>query len=105
MILGNGETAARPMPAPPSPTPDDVVTIESLGVDVPLAGAPASEFTLQAWCGMMSGCGTAATPPLQMGIAHGQWATGAVAAMAALAADRSRGRTGRGRRSRSARSR
>ena len=30
----------------------------------------------------MSGCGTPQTPPLQMGIAHGQWATGAVAAMA-----------------------
>ena len=58
------------------------MTIEPFGADGPLAGTPASEFTLQAWCGLMSGCGTLETPPLQMGIAHGQWAAGAVAAMA-----------------------
>ncbi len=62
-----------------------VVRIEPFGLDGPLAGVRASEFTLQAWCGLMSGCGTPTTPPLQMGILHGQWATGAVAAMAALA--------------------
>jgi crotonobetainyl-CoA:carnitine CoA-transferase CaiB-like acyl-CoA transferase len=61
------------------------VRIEPFGAEGPLAGVPASEFTLQAWCGLMSGCGTPSTPPLQMGILHGQWATGAVAAMAALA--------------------
>ena len=73
-----------------------VVSIEPFGGDGPLAGVPASEFTLQAWCGLMSGCGTVETPPLQMGIAHGQWATGAVAAMAALAAHRHARRTGEG---------
>lgn len=62
-----------------------VVRIEPFGLEGPLAGVAASEFTLQAWCGLMSGCGTPDTPPLQMGILHGQWATGAVAAMAALA--------------------
>lgn len=61
------------------------VRIEPFGRDGPLAGVTGSEFTLQAWCGLMSGCGTPSTPPLQMGILHGQWATGAVAAMAALA--------------------
>jgi crotonobetainyl-CoA:carnitine CoA-transferase CaiB-like acyl-CoA transferase len=70
------------------------VRIEPFGADDPLADAPASEFTLQAWCGLMSGCGTPATPPLQMGILHGQWATGAVAAMAALAGVRSARTTG-----------
>ena len=73
-----------------------VVRIEPFGVDGPLAAVPASEFTLQAWCGLMSGCGTSETPPLQMGVAHGQWATGAVAAMAALAGVRSARATGVG---------
>ena len=41
------------------PTPASCA-IEPFGADGPLAGAPASEFTLQAWCGLMSGCGTAA---------------------------------------------
>ena len=71
------------------PTSATVVRIEPFGIDGPLAGVPASEFTLQAWCGLMSGCGTLQTPPLQMGILHGQWAAGAVAAMAALAGVRS----------------
>ncbi len=84
--LGNVEHPARTA----------VVRIEPFGVEGPLAGAPASEFTLQAWCGLMSGCGTKDTPPLQMGILHGQWATGAVAAMAALAGVRSSRSTGFG---------
>jgi crotonobetainyl-CoA:carnitine CoA-transferase CaiB-like acyl-CoA transferase len=73
-----------------------LVTIEPFGADGVLADAPASEFTLQAWCGLMSGCGTPSTPPLQMGILHGQWATGAVAAMAALAGVRQQRATGAG---------
>ena len=44
----------------------------------------------------MSGCGTRDTPPLQMGIGHGQWATGAMAALAALAANEHRARHGAG---------
>ena len=71
VILGDGETVAL---TDGRRRPDtSVVAIESLGVDGPLAGTPATEFTLQAWCGLMSGCGTVATPPLQMGIAHGRW--------------------------------
>jgi crotonobetainyl-CoA:carnitine CoA-transferase CaiB-like acyl-CoA transferase len=66
-----------------------IVRIEPFGAEGPLAGVQGSEFTLQAWCGLMSGCGTKDTPPLHMGILHGQWATGAVAAMAALAGVRS----------------
>jgi len=72
------------------------VGIEPFGSVGPLAGVQASEFTLQAWCGLMSGCGTKDTPPLQMGILHGLWATGAVAAMAALAGVRSARATGIG---------
>jgi crotonobetainyl-CoA:carnitine CoA-transferase CaiB-like acyl-CoA transferase len=73
-----------------------VVGIAPFGNEGPLADTRASEFTLQAWCGLMSGCGTVDTPPLQMGILHGQWATGAVAAMAALAAHRHARHTGTG---------
>ena len=72
------------------------VGIEPFGSEGPLAGVQASEFTLQAWCGLMSGCGTKDTPPLQMGILHGLWATGAVGAMAALAGVRSARATGVG---------
>ena len=82
------------------------MAIEPFGVDGPLADTRASEFTLQAWCGLMSGCGTPQTPPLQMGIGHGQWATGAVGAMGALAAVRhARDAPAPARSSRSARSR
>jgi crotonobetainyl-CoA:carnitine CoA-transferase CaiB-like acyl-CoA transferase len=73
-----------------------VVSIEPFGGDGPLTATPASEFTLQAWCGLMSGCGTVDTPPLQMGIAHGQWAVGAMAALGALAAHAQTRRTGVG---------
>jgi crotonobetainyl-CoA:carnitine CoA-transferase CaiB-like acyl-CoA transferase len=73
-----------------------VVRISPYGDDGPLADHPADELLLQAWSGLMSGCGTTTTPPLQMGIGHGRWATGAVAALAALAAHTDALRTGRG---------
>jgi len=41
----------------------------------------------------MSGCGTRETPPLPMGIGHGQWAVGAMTALAALGACEYRART------------
>jgi crotonobetainyl-CoA:carnitine CoA-transferase CaiB-like acyl-CoA transferase len=82
--------------APDRSAETSVVTISAFGEDGPLAGAPADEFTLQAWCGLMSGCGTRDTPPLQMGIGHGQWAAGAMGALAALAACEHRARTGTG---------
>jgi crotonobetainyl-CoA:carnitine CoA-transferase CaiB-like acyl-CoA transferase len=83
-LLGAGWRAVR--------RPDaTVVTISPFGIDGPLAGRPADEFTLQAWCGLLSACGTKATPPLQMGAGGGQWATGATAALAALAGHRSGG--------------
>jgi crotonobetainyl-CoA:carnitine CoA-transferase CaiB-like acyl-CoA transferase len=68
-----------------------VVTVSPFGSTGPLAGRPADEFTLQAWCGLVSACGTKDTPPLQMGAGGGQWATGATAALAALAGRRSGG--------------
>jgi crotonobetainyl-CoA:carnitine CoA-transferase CaiB-like acyl-CoA transferase len=68
-----------------------VVTVSPFGSSGPLAGRPADEFTLQAWCGLISACGTRDTPPLQMGAGGGQWATGATAALAALAGRRGGG--------------
>ncbi len=91
VVLGDDGSAAM---ADLRGTAASVVTISAFGADGPLAGAPAVEFTLQAWCGLMSGCGTPETPPLQMGAGHGQWATGATAALAALAARTWHARTG-----------
>jgi crotonobetainyl-CoA:carnitine CoA-transferase CaiB-like acyl-CoA transferase len=80
LILGEGvlERARGPQTS--------VVRVSAFGSDGPLAGVVADEFTLQAWCGLMSGCGTRETTPLPMGIGHGQWAAGAMTALAALAA-------------------
>jgi crotonobetainyl-CoA:carnitine CoA-transferase CaiB-like acyl-CoA transferase len=73
-----------------------VVRISPYGGDGPLAGHAADELLLQAWSGLMSGCGTTTTPPLQMGVGHGRWATGAIAGLAALAAHADAQRTGQG---------
>jgi crotonobetainyl-CoA:carnitine CoA-transferase CaiB-like acyl-CoA transferase len=73
-------------------TRDDtaVVSVTPFGLDGPLAATLANEFTLQAWCGLISACGTDSSPPLWMGAGPGQWATGATAALAALAVRRTR---------------
>jgi crotonobetainyl-CoA:carnitine CoA-transferase CaiB-like acyl-CoA transferase len=63
-----------------------VVSVSPFGDSGALSGLPATEFTLQAWCGSMSACRTPSTPPVQMGAGPGAWATGATAALAALAA-------------------
>ena len=68
-----------------------VVHVTSFGTDGPLAGTLANEFTLQAWCGLMSACGTKDTSPLPMGAGLGEWAAGATAALAAMAARRAGG--------------
>ncbi len=65
-----------------------VVHVTPFGSDGPLAGTIANEFTLQAWCGLMSACGTKDTSPLPMGAGLGEWAAGATAALAAMAARR-----------------
>jgi crotonobetainyl-CoA:carnitine CoA-transferase CaiB-like acyl-CoA transferase len=68
-----------------------VVDVSPFGIEGPLVGRPAVEFTLQAWCGLISACGTKDTPPLQMGVGPGEWAAGATAALAALAGRRIEG--------------
>ena len=91
-VIVVGDSMTVPERAPET----SVVTISAFGDDGPLGGCTADEFTLQAWCGLMSGCGTRDTPPLQMGVGHGQWAAGAMGALAALAACEHRARTGTG---------
>ncbi|MHB1584922.1 MAG: CaiB/BaiF CoA-transferase family protein [Acidimicrobiales bacterium] len=73
-----------------------VVTITPFGPDGPLAGTPATEFTLQAWCGSTGQRGLPEEPPLAAGGRLGEWLTGSVAAVGALAALREARRSGEG---------
>ena len=73
-----------------------VVTISPFGHDGPLAGTPATEFTLQAWCGSTGQRGLPEEPPLAAGGRLGEWLTGSVAAVGALAALREAKRSGEG---------
>jgi crotonobetainyl-CoA:carnitine CoA-transferase CaiB-like acyl-CoA transferase len=65
-----------------------VVTITPFGVDGPWADRPATEFTLQAWCGSTGSRGTPDRPPVAAGGRIGLWVGGTYGAMAALAAAR-----------------
>jgi len=71
-----------------------VVSITPFGRTGPWADLPATEFTLQAWCGSSAGRGLpgAEGRPLHAGGRLGEWIGGSFAAVAALAATR----TGRG---------
>jgi crotonobetainyl-CoA:carnitine CoA-transferase CaiB-like acyl-CoA transferase len=63
-----------------------VVSITPFGRSGPLASAPATEFTLQAWCGSTAGRGTLSRPPLQAGGRLGEWISGTYAAVGCLGA-------------------
>ena len=63
-----------------------VVSITPYGQTGPWAGRPATEFTLQAWCGSTGGRGMPERPPLAAGGRIGEWVAGAYAGVAALAA-------------------
>ncbi len=76
-LLGSDSTGAGPHTC--------VVTISPFGSGSWPSGTPINEFTLQAWCGLLSSLGNANGPPLQMGAGVGQYAAGALAALAALA--------------------
>jgi crotonobetainyl-CoA:carnitine CoA-transferase CaiB-like acyl-CoA transferase len=73
-----------------------VVSISPFGHSGPRAHDPATEFTLQAWCGSLAARGEPDRPPLQAGGAMGEWATGAQAAVAGLAAWMTANATGDG---------
>jgi len=73
-----------------------VVSITDFGQGGPWAGRPATEFTLQAWCGSTGFRGTPERPPLAAGGRIGEYLAGAVAAAAGLAAQLAATRTGAG---------
>jgi len=73
-----------------------VVTITPFGVTGPWAGRPATEFTLQAWCGSTGQRGVPEQPPLAAGGRIGEWVAGTYAAATILAALREVARSGCG---------
>lgn len=73
-----------------------VVSISPFGATGPWADRPATEFTLQAWCGSTGSRGTPDRPPIAAGGRIGEWMAGAYAAVGAVAAWRGARRTGRG---------
>jgi crotonobetainyl-CoA:carnitine CoA-transferase CaiB-like acyl-CoA transferase len=73
-----------------------VVTITPFGCDGPWADRPATEFTLQAWCGSTGQRGVPEEPPIAAGGRLGEWVAGSYAAVAALAAAREADRSGNG---------
>ena len=73
-----------------------VVTITPFGCDGPWADRPATEFTLQAWCGSTGQRGLPEQPPLSAGGRIGEWVAGTYAAVGALAALREARRCGQG---------
>jgi crotonobetainyl-CoA:carnitine CoA-transferase CaiB-like acyl-CoA transferase len=73
-----------------------VVSITPFGCDGPWVDRPATEFTLQAWCGSTGARGFPEEPPIAAGGRVGDWVTGTYAAVAAAGAVRVARRTGHG---------
>ena len=73
-----------------------VVAITPFGCEGPWADRPATEFTLQAWCGSTGQRGLPEQPPVAAGGRLGEWMTGTYAALAAVAAWREAERCGHG---------
>ena len=63
-----------------------VLSITPFGRSGPLAGRPATDFTVQAECGSVAGRGEPERPPVQAGGRIAEWAAGLYGATAALAA-------------------
>ena len=63
-----------------------VVSISPFGRTGPLAGRPATDFTVQAECGSIAGRGVPELPPVQAGGRTSEWAAGLYGAVAGLAA-------------------
>ena len=82
-------------PAPPR-AGQVVVSISPFGLTGPWADRPATEFTLQAWCGSIASRGVPERPPLYAAGRLGEWVGGTWAAASALAALRGVGRRGAG---------
>ncbi|HVO24202.1 MAG TPA: CoA transferase [Candidatus Margulisiibacteriota bacterium] len=73
-----------------------LVSISSFGRHGPWSNRPATEFTLQAWCGSTAARGTPDQPPIAAGGRLGEWLGGAYAAVAALTAYHGARRSGQG---------
>jgi len=73
-----------------------LVSISPFGRGGPWSQRPATEFTLQAWCGSTAARGTMDRPPIAAGGRLGEWLGGAYAAVAALTAYHGARRSGRG---------
>jgi crotonobetainyl-CoA:carnitine CoA-transferase CaiB-like acyl-CoA transferase len=73
-----------------------IVSISPFGRAGPWRDRPATEFTLQAWCGSAAARGTADRPPIAAGGRLGEWLGGAFAAVSALTAYHAARRGGRG---------
>ena len=63
-----------------------IASVTPFGRTGPLAGVPATEFTLQAWCGSTAGRGEPDRPPLYAGGRLGEWIAGVYTAVGALGA-------------------
>ncbi len=73
-----------------------VVSISPFGRGGPWTEHPATEFTLQAWCGSTASRGKPDRPPLAAGGRVGEWVAGSYAAAGGLGALWGARRTGRG---------
>jgi crotonobetainyl-CoA:carnitine CoA-transferase CaiB-like acyl-CoA transferase len=73
-----------------------LVSISAFGRGGPLSNRPATEFTLQAWCGSTAARGTPDRPPIAAGGRLGEWLGGSFAAVAALTAYHGAQQSGRG---------
>jgi len=82
-------------PPPATTRPGQVVvSISPFGLTGPWADRPATEFTLQAWCGSIASRGVPERPPLYAAGRLGEWVGGTWAAASALAALRGVARRG-----------
>ena len=90
VVLADGPP---PLPRRPGQV---VVSISPFGLGGPWASRPATEFTLQAWCGSTAYRGRPEREPIATGGRLGEWIGGAYAAFAALAGLRGARRRGRG---------
>ena len=97
IVVESGPPAAFDVVALHERTPGLVVTsITPFGQDGPWRDRPATEFTLQAWCGSIATRGLPEQPPVAAGGRIGEWVSGTYAAVATLAAWLESTRTGRG---------
>jgi crotonobetainyl-CoA:carnitine CoA-transferase CaiB-like acyl-CoA transferase len=71
-----------------------LISISPFGTTGPWANWPATEFTLQAWCGSTAARGEVERPPLAAGGRIGEWLGGGYAALGALTALAQHQRTG-----------